>query len=603
MSEDIKLQEAVKKTQDLLGKYIKKPPLTDKLLKKPPFRFIHDIITSIIKETGFLKNLFTDDELISTNISDKEAKIEYLTKLIDAVKLITGNNDLNVRPSKIISGQEPIKTNELFHAIGRALDKKVSSDEAIEYFKNNINKKSKEKSLKKKSRSPEVNLASNEKSGVKKTVRKSTDKLDKVGKESDKKRSSTKQSGELKKRDSSIDRKVSDNSKLTKDNLKRKDTSGKKKDDKKPSEKRVRSKESSSSHKETVLPAKVEKSADLEDKTDLPKVDNKEEVNEVQDSEGVEEAATVKSEQKEVIDDSHLESSEPVNDKTVSSKTADKTEEEKEVKPDGLKKQSKSVEIVDSRADGIKNSGIVKTSSGFLRPPTARPPSARPAAPRLRGKTDFIINNNAVNQIADINVIVQNFDMKEDDAEDMVVVESSINDDNNSLLNNINNNNISNDLNDKQVTQEHGYLVAQILETQRELVNEDNVELIPNKVEIEWESGVKKDRDFVIKEIDKLRGTIQTLTRTTNPLGKLFDFLQEDVEIMQRELRDWRNQFNGIREQLIVEKSKTSNLLKPLEDSLSDVENNIKLQMDKIYQTKANILRNNLKISRLLSGQ
>ncbi|XP_008555610.1 TRAF3-interacting protein 1 [Microplitis demolitor] len=598
MSEDIKLQEAVKKTQDLLGKYIKKPPLTDKLLKKPPFRFIHDIITSIIKETGFLKNLFTDDELISTNISDKEAKIEYLTKLIDAVKLITGNNDLNVRPSKIISGQEPIKTNELFHAIGRALDKKVSSDEAIEYFKNNINKKSKEKSLKKKSRSPEVNLPSNEKSGVKKTVRKSTDKLDKVGKESDKKRSSTKQSGEVKKRDSSIDRKVSDNSKTTKDNLKKKDTSGKKKDDKKPTEKRVRSKESS--HKETVLPAKVEKSADLEDKTDLPKVDNKEEVNEVQDFVGVEEAATVKSEQKDVIEDSNLESSEPVNDKTVP-KTADKTEE-KEVKPDGLKKQSKSVELVDNRVDGIKNSGIGKTSSGFLRPPTARPPSARPAAPRLRGKTDFIINNNVANQIADINVIVQNFDMKEDDAEDMVVVESSVNDDNNSLLN-INNINISNDLNDKQVTQEHGYLVAQILETQRELVNEDNVELIPNKVEIEWESGVKKDRDFVIKEIDKLRGTIQTLTRTTNPLGKLFDFLQEDVEIMQRELRDWRNQFNGIREQLIVEKSKTSNLLKPLEDSLSEVENNIKLQMDKIYQTKANILKNNSKISRLLSGQ
>ena len=27
-----------------------------------------------------------------------------------------------------------------------------------------------------------------------------------------------------------------------------------------------------------------------------------------------------------------------------------------------------------------------------LRPPSARPPSARPAAPRMRTKTDFIIN-------------------------------------------------------------------------------------------------------------------------------------------------------------------------------------------------------------------
>lgn len=37
----------VKKTQDLLGKFVKRPPLTEKLLKKPPFRFIHDIINVV----------------------------------------------------------------------------------------------------------------------------------------------------------------------------------------------------------------------------------------------------------------------------------------------------------------------------------------------------------------------------------------------------------------------------------------------------------------------------------------------------------------------------------------------------------------------------
>lgn len=39
--------DVIKATQNSLGKYIKRPPLSDKLLKKPPFRFLHDIITSV----------------------------------------------------------------------------------------------------------------------------------------------------------------------------------------------------------------------------------------------------------------------------------------------------------------------------------------------------------------------------------------------------------------------------------------------------------------------------------------------------------------------------------------------------------------------------
>lgn len=39
--------EVIKKTQEMLGKFIKKPPLTEKLLRKPPFKFILDIVKTV----------------------------------------------------------------------------------------------------------------------------------------------------------------------------------------------------------------------------------------------------------------------------------------------------------------------------------------------------------------------------------------------------------------------------------------------------------------------------------------------------------------------------------------------------------------------------
>ena len=59
----------IKKTQDTLGKTIKKPALTEKLLSRPSFRFLHDIITEVIKSTGSLKRLYSDTEMNSANVT------------------------------------------------------------------------------------------------------------------------------------------------------------------------------------------------------------------------------------------------------------------------------------------------------------------------------------------------------------------------------------------------------------------------------------------------------------------------------------------------------------------------------------------------------
>ena len=48
----------LKKTQDMLGQLIRKSVLTDKLLSKPPFRFVHDVITSVNTKKTFFVNRY-----------------------------------------------------------------------------------------------------------------------------------------------------------------------------------------------------------------------------------------------------------------------------------------------------------------------------------------------------------------------------------------------------------------------------------------------------------------------------------------------------------------------------------------------------------------
>lgn len=47
--------EVIRKTQESLGKYVKKPPLTEKLLQRPPFKFIMDVVkvVSAVKISKF----------------------------------------------------------------------------------------------------------------------------------------------------------------------------------------------------------------------------------------------------------------------------------------------------------------------------------------------------------------------------------------------------------------------------------------------------------------------------------------------------------------------------------------------------------------------
>ena len=106
-------------TAEMYGQLFQKPKMTQKLLSKPPFRYLHDIFTATSGATGFGEGLYSGAELDPKAITEKEAKIAFLVKMIQLTECVTGDQ-LDVKPTKIVAGHEPEKTNALLQAMFRA---------------------------------------------------------------------------------------------------------------------------------------------------------------------------------------------------------------------------------------------------------------------------------------------------------------------------------------------------------------------------------------------------------------------------------------------------------------------------------------------------
>lgn len=93
--------------------------MTQKLLSKPPFRYLHDIFTATQAATGFGQGLYSDAELDAKAITDKEGKMNFLSKLITLVELCI-EEEIDVKPQKVVAGHEPEKTNYFLQCLFKA---------------------------------------------------------------------------------------------------------------------------------------------------------------------------------------------------------------------------------------------------------------------------------------------------------------------------------------------------------------------------------------------------------------------------------------------------------------------------------------------------
>merc|ERR1712166_1016048 len=107
-------------TAKLFTEIIDKPKLVEKYLKRPPFRFLHDVVSAVHKKTKFGINHFTEFDLNHENIKEKDQKIAFLEKVINYL-IFVNNEPLDVKPSKIVAGLEAEKTNNMLLAMHKCV--------------------------------------------------------------------------------------------------------------------------------------------------------------------------------------------------------------------------------------------------------------------------------------------------------------------------------------------------------------------------------------------------------------------------------------------------------------------------------------------------
>ncbi|XP_027961016.1 TRAF3-interacting protein 1 isoform X2 [Eumetopias jubatus] len=676
----------VKRTQEALGKVIRRPPLTEKLLSKPPFRYLHDIITEVIRMTGFMKGLYTDAELKSDNVKDKDAKISFLQKAIDVVVMVSGE-PLSAKPARIVAGHEPERTNELLQRIGKCCLSKLSSDEAVKRvlagekgdLKGRTSLTSKAQELDNKNareEEPRVHKDKEDKRNSdinERSTSRDQKQKEEVREESEaKEKEKTKENDRDRHKDPERDRHREGERERARNRAKQDRDRGDRDRDRdlaRAGEKRSES----GKEKERAKERDRERERDKARGRDRRRVQDgghsrgpdREKARELGNPDGKSSSSGEVS--KKLPDgslkDSKAETETEISTRASRSVTTKPSKRRSKNSVEGRKEDTISAKMLDPVVSGLNHEADQETAtseigtkeantnsasvsdensaslwrenvepepavkqkggspsdaegeggpSGPEKPEASesselpselpanirripRPGSARPAPPRVKHQDSVETltpdRTGSGKLVASVIVDAQNSD---NEADDQFVVEAAPQLPEMSELEMV-------PVVDVEAEEKHGGLVKKILETKKDY---EKLQQAPRPGEKEkslvFESAWKKEKDIVSKEIEKLRVSIQTLCKSALPLGKIMDYIQEDVDAMQNELQLWHSENKQHAEALQKEQSITDCAVEPLKAELAEVEQLIKDQQGRICAVKANILKNEEKIQKMV---
>lgn len=538
---------------------------------------------------------------------DKDAKISFLQKAIDVVVMVSGE-PLSVKPARIVAGHEPERTNELLQMIGKCCLSKLSSEDAVKRvlsgekgdvkgkvslpsrLQESDNKHVREEEPighkdKEDRRNSEIKERSTSRDGKQKEELKEDSKprekdkeqekpkeIDRDGRREPEREKARARARQERDRDAERDRERRSEAAREKERLRGRDSERDRDKGKDRDQRRVRNGEHSrdpkreKSREQDKPEKKPTSSGEISKKSDGSSKDPKAET-ETEVSTRAPKSLTSKLSKR----------------RSRNSVEGDSTSDAEEAAPAGPDKSEA------SESSEVPN-GL---SSTIRRIP--RPGSARPAPPRVRRQdsADVLATDRAGSGKTVSNVIVdsQNSDNGEDE---QFVVEAAPQLSEMSEMEMVPATELEED-------EKHGGLVKKILETKKDY---EKLQQSPRAGEKEkslvFESAWKKEKDIVSKEMEKLRVSIQTLCRSALPLGKIMDYIQEDVDAMQSELQLWRGESRQHAQALQEEQSITDAAVEPLKAELAELEQLIKDQQDKICAVKASVLRNEEKIQKMI---